>query len=73
VCLADAGDNQLVADLTRAIRGAVRDALPKVPRPRRLAGDGGPAARRAPGVWTRRRAVRRSADAVEHIRGFRGG
>ena len=27
VCLADAGDNQLVADMTRAIRGAVRDAL----------------------------------------------
>jgi GntR family transcriptional repressor for pyruvate dehydrogenase complex len=27
VCLADASDNQLVADMTRAIRGAVRDAL----------------------------------------------
>ena len=27
VSLADASDNQLVADMTRAIRGAVRDAL----------------------------------------------
>jgi GntR family transcriptional repressor for pyruvate dehydrogenase complex len=27
VALADAGDNRLVADMTRAIRGAVRDAL----------------------------------------------
>ena len=74
VCLADAGDNQLVADMTRAIRGAVRDALLEAFRARDD----------WPGTATRLRAEHRAvydavvagdpaeaADAVErHIRGF---
>jgi GntR family transcriptional regulator, transcriptional repressor for pyruvate dehydrogenase complex len=49
VSLADASDNQLVADMTRAIRGAVRDALLEAFRARVMAGDGSPPAGRAPG------------------------
>ena len=74
VCLADAGDNQLVADMTRAIRGAVRDALLEAFRARDD----------WPGTAARLRAEHRAiydavvagdpaeaADAVErHIRGF---
>ena len=74
VCLADAGDNQLVADMTRAIRGAVRDALLEEFRARAD----------WPGTAARLRAEHRAvydavvagdpaeaADAVErHIRGF---
>ena len=77
VCLADAGDNQLVADMTRAIRGAVRDALLEAFRARDD----------WPGTAARLRAEHRAiydavvagdpaeaADAVErHIRGFWAG
>jgi GntR family transcriptional repressor for pyruvate dehydrogenase complex len=77
VCLADAGDNQLVADMTRAIRGAVRDALLEAFRARDD----------WPGTAARLRGEHRAiydavmagdpaeaADAVErHIRGFWSG
>ena len=74
VSIADASDNQLVADMTRAIRGAVRDTLLKAFRARDD----------WPGTATRLRGEHRAiydavvagdpteaADAVErHIRGF---
>ena len=77
MCLADACDNQLVADMTRAIRGAVRDALLEAFRARDD----------WPGTAARLRAEHRAvydavvagnpaeaADAVErHIRGFWSG
>jgi GntR family transcriptional regulator, transcriptional repressor for pyruvate dehydrogenase complex len=77
VSLADAGDNQLVADMTRAIRGAVRDALLAAFR----ALDDWPAT--AARLRAEHRAVYEAvasgdptgaADAVErHIRGFWSG
>jgi len=77
VSIADASDNQLVADMTRAIRGAVRDTLLKAFRARDD----------WPGTATRLRGEHRAiydavvagdpteaADAVErHIRGFWAG
>jgi len=77
VSLADASDNQLVADMTRAIRGAVRDTLLEAFRARHD----------WQGTATRLRGEHRAiydavvagdateaADAVErHIRGFWGG
>jgi GntR family transcriptional repressor for pyruvate dehydrogenase complex len=74
VSLADASDNQLVADMTRAIRGAVRDALLEAFRAR----DDWPGT--AARLRVEHRAVydavlsgdpTKAADAVErHIRGF---
>ena len=77
VSLADASDNQLVADMTRAIRGAVRDALLEAFRAR---DDWQATAAR---LRVEHRAIydavlagdpTEAADAVErHIRGFWGG
>jgi len=77
VSIADASDNQLVADMTRAIRGAVRDALLEAFRAR---DDWASTAAR---LRVEHRAVydavvagdpAQAADAVErHIRGFWGG
>jgi GntR family transcriptional repressor for pyruvate dehydrogenase complex len=77
VSLADASDNQLVADMTRAIRGAVRNALLEAFRAR---DDWPTTAKRLRGEH---QAIydavvagdpAAAADAVErHIRGFWGG